>query len=1577
MARRRLNTKVFAILMGLLLVGGAGVFALAKFKVGRGGDPRKLEAQGNAAVARTEWKEAFESFHNAAGLEPRNVDLHIKAGDAAVKLIQEDWVYARHAQNHWREALSADPRFKPALERLLTSIWDQLELGVSPQESAAVFGEIRARAERLVALDPQDAQAQVWLHGGTVRQWLTTKTNTQEEVDKSVAALRELATRDPSQAEAVYYLAMARMQRGQDLLSVQQREEASAAFADAADVVAKALAAGQERNALLQFRAYQVFATLARIDPKEAERKHRDRVGPAILAAAAAATAKTKYLDEITVRAADWQAATGKPDAARAALKAFYDAYPENPRAAREWARVLASKREDRGQAAAILAKEYPLPKDAGPAAVRTHREQQFQLLRDLVLLRLGDFAQEQNLVARAQHLTAADEAMDKLRRAVGNPKLPAMLGLEGRLLLAKDKPIEAVKALDEAYRQFTPASKDYELMFVLAQVYVNKTNQPGTARQLCEEILRDNPAGWPQARFMLGQLLVREGKYPEAQAQIDLLRKQYKDVQGLNELEGLVRLAGGATDPRQQARTLELLPERDNPQRWAKYQVARLANRPEEELRLLGDIVAADPKDVRGITTLVQLYRDRDLADRARELLDRGLRAVPDDPTLRLVKAELDGVPVADLRTQVRERIVASNAGDPYQLQLKLYEFERLPGGTWDAAVAALNEAAKLKPDDKGVHDLLLKEYLARRRFDDAQRHLDKLVALNADTVGGLLYKHKFALAKGDAAAAERIGVQLVAQNPEFAQSWLARAQGEAAGGKWNEAIRSYTEVLARQPTNYEAGRGLVDTYYYAGRPDDAKARLREMRKVFSTDAVLRELYLNHLASFGEPDLAIPEREELRRRNPKDARNLLGLASAYFRHAQRLAADDKVEESKKNTELALNALVDGTKKFPDDARFYAQIAEVHQYNGKTAEAEATLVQFADRERARPAPAKARPDPWLALADFHTRAGQPDKAVADLNEALVRSDNSLDVRLRLVNAQSQARQFAEALRTLDAVRDDADPRVVRQRIEVLLAQGALPEAEKEVRAALTRRDGGDLRTLLASILIDTNRADQAIDELQRALVANPADESARYLRALAYVKRVPADVSAAINELLELKKSARQSGPQARLLLAELYDKTGRRKQGIQELEDALGKAPGNRELRLALIRLYRAERPPRFDLAQELVAKAENDPVLKTDPAWPRESALLYADQRLYQQAVVKMNQAVQMSPPTRTDYRRELVDLLIRFGQVPAALVQTDRLLRDGIDTWWVRVQRGTATARQVDRATIAQAATDPAAKARVAEVQGQALAEFDRALKLSEANPEQTALVLRRIGEAVGYDEALVRLAPRLANDPTNEWRLLAVAMKRTKGDHAGAAADAERLLADPANGPAEKARRVPILRALADVYQTQTPPDFARAKERYVELLKLSENDLVAMNNLAFVLAEAAQPPDPQAAKVYSKAAYELVRQTNDPNPLIVDTHGWVLVLCGPEDIRQGIQILQGVVAQSPNFIEARYHLGEALLRLVPPAPVDAEKELAEALRLLDEEDKLGVAIDPKLRERVQTSLGRVREKLKNP
>src|SRR5687768_7213382 len=114
MARRRLNTRVFAIVMGVLVLGGVAVFAANRFRGAHHVDARQVEARGDEAFAKGEFRDAFEQYELASKSDPRNTALLVKLGDAAVKRTREDpHFFLNYAHGKWGEAVNIDPKYKP------------------------------------------------------------------------------------------------------------------------------------------------------------------------------------------------------------------------------------------------------------------------------------------------------------------------------------------------------------------------------------------------------------------------------------------------------------------------------------------------------------------------------------------------------------------------------------------------------------------------------------------------------------------------------------------------------------------------------------------------------------------------------------------------------------------------------------------------------------------------------------------------------------------------------------------------------------------------------------------------------------------------------------------------------------------------------------------------------------------------------------------------------------------------------------------------------------------------------------------------------------------------------------------------------------------------------------------------------------------------------------------------------------------------------------------------------------------------------------------------------------------------
>jgi putative PEP-CTERM system TPR-repeat lipoprotein len=131
------------------------------------------------------------------------------------------------------------------------------------------------------------------------------------------------------------------------------------------------------------------------------------------------------------------------------------------------------------------------------------------------------------------------------------------------------------------------------------------------------------------------------------------------------------------------------------------------------------------------------------------------------------------------------------------------------------------------------------------------------------------------------------------------------------------------------------------------------------------------------------------------------------------------------------------------------------------------------------------------------------------------------------------------------------------------------------------------------------------------------------------------------------------------------------------------------------------------------------------------------------------------------------------------------------------------------------------------------------------------------------------------------------------------------------------------------------------------DYPAAAARYRAILDINPDNLVALNNLAWILGEAGDPK----AREYAERAYQLTPF----QPNVVDTLGWSLVRTG--DVARGTQLLRLASNLAPRNDEIRLHLGRALaksgdkdaarrtldpltkLDAASPLRVDAEKALA--------------------------------------
>jgi putative PEP-CTERM system TPR-repeat lipoprotein len=126
-----------------------------------------------------------------------------------------------------------------------------------------------------------------------------------------------------------------------------------------------------------------------------------------------------------------------------------------------------------------------------------------------------------------------------------------------------------------------------------------------------------------------------------------------------------------------------------------------------------------------------------------------------------------------------------------------------------------------------------------------------------------------------------------------------------------------------------------------------------------------------------------------------------------------------------------------------------------------------------------------------------------------------------------------------------------------------------------------------------------------------------------------------------------------------------------------------------------------------------------------------------------------------------------------------------------------------------------------------------------------------------------------------------------------------------------------------------RALADGYASTG--NFVAAKKAYEDLLKITPDDGVALNNLANVLLRL---KDPAAITVAEQAVAKFPGNAN-----AIDTLGWALYTGGQTD--KALQLLRDARLRDPAHPEIRFHLATVLAQTGRKA--EAREELEAALR----------------------------------
>lgn len=1184
----------------------------------------------------------------------------------------------------------------------------------------------------------------------------------------------------------------------------------------------------------------------------------------------------------------------------------------------------------------------YKLAAEPGrmPIEVRSLLTGQLKLnaMRRLVELHIARFETSQ----RAGENEAADQAVADARqwvealRTEAGEQSPLTQFAEGQLALAEGNDALAVRRLEEAAAQYDQPNAD--VLRTLATA-LTRRGQHGEAAMRLTQVL-ETPEGrrQPAVYLQLAMLHLRNGEPREAMPLIDRILEFAPENGQAIALKARATMMS-ARNPQQMGEAfdeaialLEANLEAGGRPVVVQYaQLLRRDGRTDEAIAALEKYHAANPEDMGVLQLLVGMDLASDNRQRAVARIDKAAEANPDDPALRALRLAVDEEVSGEQRMEQAEALLEEEQ-DPVARQLALYRLYSNSGQT-EKAAEALAAVEKLDPDHAGVRELRLSQAIQEQRWEDAEQIVNWAKAANdgagADYAGGAFWEGRLLLAREQAERAVATLRRGVEQMPSDSTGRLLLGMALMQTGDLNAAERELERSIEIKPDNQDAWVQLHRVQHRRGNYQAALDSLRSaiQRTGGRTNAALLSRFIDYTGQYGDPDVAINAREQLAERMPDDLENRRKLARLYYEA-------DRLEEA----HATIDALLSDP---PTDRENVAAKAFLLVADDRVEEARAVFEKFIHATEGNEQDARN----WLAFAQALSSGGEYGLADATYRRAVEVDDSEQLVALRQYADWLMSRQqYADAAERYGEILGDTeglDERVVdaarRRYAESVMRTGEFDKAEEQIDTLIADSPRDGQLHLLRAMIAQGRGAQEGVTDAQReelravaersveqAVRLLPTSPTAHLMWAQLHFDDSGAETRQFVREHLETAIELNPSQPVAHRLLVRWHQRAGNIEAAIEAQEAMVAAMPDSAEARVQLAELYLAHGEMNTRLDQLLT---ESERQLPGQPAWPQLRARMLQAQGRIAQAMEQMRTAYQRdASPGRTI---ELLDLMVRAGahqQALALLNERPELVRQSAV---VQAMRGRALCG-IDR-------YEPGVNS------------FRAAIQSADGDAGTMRGVLTHVVPALDNQRLVAMLEPMVGDDSTGQVGMALLGSLFREDKYEQCIDTAERIgdMTERAGESAETQRQRLLALAYAEMEQ------YDKAEAAYRKILAMNEDDVLALNNLAFLLAN--DMDQPKKALPLAERAVELVGAQATSRANVLDTLGRIQYRLG--DHRAAVETLRQSINAQP-LVDNHLHLAEVYRAM--DLPNSAQREINNA-RLLAEESE-----DPKLRERVENA-----------
>jgi tetratricopeptide (TPR) repeat protein len=701
---------------------------------------------------------------------------------------------------------------------------------------------------------------------------------------------------------------------------------------------------------------------------------------------------------------------------------------------------------------------------------------------------------------------------------------------------------------------------------------------------------------------------------------------------------------------------------------------------------------------------------------------------------------------------------------------------------------------------------------------------------------------------------------------------------------GKYKEAFIMYRNALKKDPRYSEAYYRVGLTELKLGRPGDAA---RDLRRANDTDPKNQDsraqlgdiylvVYLSHSPGWQNLGADIKKlADELLALNPKSVPGLR--LKGYYT----LAVERKPKE-------AIAVFQQANQISPLRPDIVLPLAQSLIADGQAAEAEKICREMIAKD-------KTVAGIYDLLYIYYLQTNRPADAEAVLKQKVANNPGQTDFQLQLARYYYATQRRNEMAAVLDSVSSHAkDYPGAREKLgKFYFAIRDFDNASRQfdLGAAENPKDKAGFQKMRAEVLVAQNKKQEAASLLEELLKDNPKDDEAQALRASLLIETGdPKQVQAAIDRLQDTVRQEPDNVVMrfnlGRAFLAKSQVDPNRAQSYVDQA-------------RLQFVEASKRQKdyvPPRLALGQIQMLRREYSNALQT------ANEILQIEPSNLNARLMQTTAMANMG--NRDQARQALLGTIKEFPNSREAVIQLALLdlgenrFKDAQETFLKLYQTNPADLRGLMGLTEAYAAEK----------------QFDKAIQLLRTeltkNPSRTQLhvAIGNIAFRSGnYDLAISEFQTYAQANPKSGdtlVRLGAAYIRKADYPDAVKAFQQARQLRPNDVEPALQ---------LALVYETMGQKTLARPL--YEEILKLQPDNAIALNNLAYIMAEGGGDLD-QALSLAQRAKDRL---PEDPN--VSDTLGWIYIKKNLSD--NAVKIFRTLVAAQPENSTYRYHLGMAL------------------------------------------------------